>query len=99
MSETDLRSIWLNGEWLNGEEQKAMTTPTRPAPSAESGEYVLVPRDLTDAMLAACWPLWHPHEGRTKMERRPEQVEMMRDQIGGYYRAMIATAIRSRGEP
>lgn len=53
----------------------------------------ILPSEPTEAMWRALWPLWHPHEGRTPIERRPEAFAMMKDEFVPRYRAMSAAYV------
>lgn len=79
--------------FINPDERKfalmAYTAGYEAALAAREG-YVLVPVEPTEGMWRALWPLWHPHEGRTPLERRPHAYEQMKDEVGALYRAMIA---------
>jgi len=58
----------------------------------EAAGCVVVPKVATEEMWRAMWPKYHPHEGRTTPEQRPEGFAGMKTYLGHYLDAFIAAS-------
>jgi hypothetical protein len=91
-----LAKAWVDAarDWYtNSSQTRAGLTAAEAALASVSAPpgWVLVPVEPTEAMWRALWPHWHPHEGRTPLERRPQAYDQMQQEVGRMWRAMIAS--------